>query len=93
MSAVRDAKLKPLGHQQIANPATSTALTVPAGAQYALLNCSAGTAIRLRGDAGAPTASLGIRLEVGARLWWTGELTKVRVIQETAGTLDVEYFA
>lgn len=92
MAGTKDQVLLPKGHEQIANPATSTPLTVPAGAQFALLNCSAGTAIRLRGDDGAPTASLGIRLELNAKLWWNADLTKVNVIQETAGTLDVEYF-
>ena len=93
MAGVKDQVLKPLGHQQIANPAASTALTVPDGASYAFLNCTAGTAIRMRGDAGAPTASLGCRLAAGDKLWWNGDLRSIRVIQETTGTLDVEYFA
>lgn len=93
MAGMKDQVLKPLGHQQIVNPAASTALTIPDGAQYVFLNCTAGTAIRMRGDAGAPTASLGVRLAAGDKLWWNGDITKIRVIQETAGTLDVEYFA
>lgn len=93
MAGMKDQVLKPLGHQQIVNPGSSTALTVPDGAQYAFLNCTAGTAIRLRGDAVAPTAAVGVRLAAGDKVWWNGDIKQVRVIQETAGTLDVEYFA
>lgn len=90
---MRDAILKPMGHEQIASPAASTALTVPAGAKYALLNCTA-VGIRLRGDAVAPTAAIGILLDPNAKLWWNGDLSKVRVIQSAAGgILDVEYFS
>lgn len=90
---MRDAVLLPKGHEQIASPAASTPLNVPAGASRALLNCTA-VGIRLRGDAGVPTAALGILLEPNAKLWWVGDLSKVRVIQSAAGgILDVEYFA
>lgn len=99
MSAVRDAILDPRGHQQIVNPVASTALTIPAaGASYALLNCTAGAdGIRLTGDgATTPTAAIGIKLELNAKLWWAGDLRSVRVIRAGVGgadTLDIEYFA
>lgn len=93
MAGVKDTPLQPKGYEQIVNPAASTALTVPDGAKFALFNVSAGTAIRMRDDGTAPTATTGLRLILEDKYWYTGKLSAVRVIQQTSGTLEVLYYA
>jgi len=96
MSAVRDAKLKPKGYQQILAAtldAGATNLTVPAGASYALLKAEA-QAIRWRDDGVAPTTSAGMIIDVGDEFWYTGELSAIEFISDTAGAiLNVSYYA
>ncbi len=86
--------LKPLGHQQITSLGSAVALTVPAGAQRALMSAT-GQNVRLRDDGTNPTTSVGIRIVAGT--WhpflYEGDLAAVRVIQEAASaTLDVAYY-
>ena len=53
----------PLGYQQITSLAASTALTVPPGANVALIDCEA-QAVRWRDDGTAPTAAIGMTMAV-----------------------------
>ena len=92
MSAVRDAKLKPKGYQQINGLAAATALTVPAGAYYALIKCETAT-VRWRDDGVDPTAAVGMLLDVGDEFWYTGELSKIKFIQTAASVLNVCYYS
>ncbi len=92
---MKDTPLSPTGsYQQLVNPATSTALTVPPGARYAMLNVEGANGIRMRDDGTAPTATVGILLTAGTNYWYTGKLAAVRVIAGgAAGTLNVLYYA
>lgn len=82
-----------LGYQQIGTLTTAQSLTVPAGAISALIVCEA-QAVRWRDDGVAPTASVGMPLAVGAYLELSGDLSGVKVIEQTAGgKLNVTYFA
>ena len=91
------------GHQQIASPAASTALTIPTAFNgrevkpNAVLMSASTQAIRWRADGGAPTSTVGHvlpnALTVGAPpLYYDGDLTALRFIQVTAGgLLDITY--
>lgn len=83
---------RPLGYQQITSLSSSTALTVPAGAVACIITCSV-QAIRWRDDGVVPTGSVGYPLAVGAELEYTGQLDKMRIIEQTASaTIDICYY-
>jgi hypothetical protein len=93
MAGVKDQSLDPKGFQQLASPASSTGLTVPAGARFAMFNVSGQTCV-FRDDGVAPTATVGMLLTVGTNYWYTGDLSAVRFIQATAGgNVNVSYYA
>lgn len=89
-----------LGYQQIVEPATATALAVPAGATKALIQNSGTVTARGRFDGATtpPTANTGFVIPVGPEngvLLSFGEaaLGTTRVIRTAAGvTLDITYF-
>ena len=93
MAAVRDAKLKPKGYQQISNVAAAVGLTVPVGAQYALLKTET-QSVRWRDDGTDPTAAIGMVIDVGDEFWYTGELSAIKFIETAASAkLNVSYYA
>lgn len=92
---IADARMTPLGHQQItaATLATAQTLTVPTGAVYALIQAvsSTGIKVRWRDDGTAPTATVGMQL--GSDMWYVGDLAALKFIREAAGvTLEVSYY-
>jgi hypothetical protein len=90
---VRDGNLLPKGYQQITAPAAATALTVPDGARYALIKTET-QAIRWRDDAVDPTAAIGMLVDIGDEFMYTGQLSKIKVIQAVAGAVvNVSYYA
>ena len=95
MGMVKDARLKAKGYQQIVNPGSSTALTVPSGSQYAMFNVEGANGIRFTDDGTTPTASVGMLLTAGTNYWYTGyDLADVRVIAGgAAGTLNILYYS
>lgn len=82
----------PMGHQQIA-PTTSTALTVPAGARFALIGTSV-QAVRFTDDGTTPTLILGVRISVEqGPFWYSGNLASLLFFNDVAGALvDVLYY-
>jgi hypothetical protein len=98
--AIKDVSAN-MGYQQIAGLAASTALTVPTKdvggiqktARIALLQAES-QAIRWRDDGTAPTASVGMILNVGdAPYPYDGDLTAIRLIQVAAtANLNVSYY-
>ncbi len=81
----------PLGYQQI-TPTSVQSLTVPAGANQALLVAEV-QGIRIRDDGVAPTTSVGWLLPVNVPFLYTGTLTAVQVINATSGgILNVLYY-
>lgn len=83
---------KPLGYQQITNVATSVGLTVPAGAQRALIQPT-GQAVRWRDDGTDPTATVGMRIALNGELFYDGDLSVIEFIQEAAGAvLNIAYY-
>lgn len=82
-----------LGFEQITPGAVSTALTVPAGARLAVIQSSV-AAMHWRDDGTAPTAAIGMHIANGGELRYDGELTKIRIIQVSAGAIaNVSYYA
>lgn len=82
-----------LGYQQITNVSASVGLTVPAGANFAIIQAEA-QAVRWRDDETAPTAAIGMRLAVGSELRYDGDLNKIRFIEEAASAkLNISYYS
>ena len=93
MPVVYDAKLTPLGYQQITSLVAAAALTVPAHASLAIIQAT-GQSVRWRDDAVDPTATVGMTLAVGESLRYTGNLAALKVIQTAAtAVLNVSYYA
>ena len=83
----------PLGYQQITSLSTATALTVPGGANLAIIECET-QSVRWRDDGTAPTASVGMLLATGSYFIYNGNLSAIEFIQTTASaSLSVSYYA
>jgi hypothetical protein len=83
---------EPLGYQKITSLSASTALTVPAGAKRALIRPET-QGVRWRDDGTAPTASVGMPLDAGETLPYSGDLKAIRFIEQTASAaLNVAYY-
>ena len=82
----------PLGYQQIVGLASSTALTVPGGATYALISME-GAMARWRDDGVAPTGSIGMPINSGPVERFSGDLAALRFIT-TGGsaTLNASFY-
>lgn len=83
-----------LGYQQITSLSSATALTVPAGTEYAIIQCES-QAVRWRGDGAttSPTASVGMRLTTSGELRLEEQLTRVKFIEEAASAkLNISYY-
>jgi hypothetical protein len=83
-----------LGYQQMTSLAAAANLpSIPSGASRAIL-VAEGQAVRFRDDGVDPTAGVGMPLAVGTIFEYTGDLSKIRVIQQSASaTLNVAYYA
>ncbi len=89
---MREGPVQPKGYQQITSLAAAVALTVPTGSRYAMLKCTA-QSVRIRDDGTDPTTAIGMLIDVGDELWYTGKLSRVKVIQTAvSATLDVLYY-
>jgi hypothetical protein len=83
----------PLGYQQLTSMSSAKQLTVPGGANAALLVAEA-QAVRWRDDGTAPIATVGMLLPVGIDgFFYTGNLGAIQFIAATAGAiLNVSYY-
>lgn len=87
--------LKPLGHQQLTSLATAASLTVPDGAQRALM-VSQSKDVRWRDDGTSPTTTVGMLILTTADtpFEYLGDLSTFKVIEvDTSAKLDVSYYA
>lgn len=83
----------PLGYQQITSLSSAQALTVPTGARWAFIIPET-QAVRWRDDGTNPTASVGWLMAAGSALSYTGDLSAIRFIEQTASAkLNVSYYA
>lgn len=84
--------LVPKGYQQIITVGIASALSVPAGAVYALITAEHDT--RWRDDGTDPTPLVGTPLFAGWCIWYIGPLTAYRIIGQALGAIvDVSYYA
>lgn len=82
-----------LGYQQITSLSSATGLTVPPGANYALIIPET-QAVRFRDDGTDPTASVGMPLSTGAAFQYDGDLNKIKFIEQSASAkLNISYYA
>lgn len=82
---------QPLGYKQI-TVAASTAIVPPVGALRALIRTETQD-VRWRDDGVAPTATVGFPLAVGDTLEYTGDLTAIRFIEQTASAkLNIAFY-
>jgi len=87
-----DTQLVPLGYQQIADLSDVAKLHPPTGAVYALITV-AGQTVRWRDDRTYPTASVGMQIRDGRELWYTGDLSSIAFIEESAGAeLNIAFY-
>jgi hypothetical protein len=80
---IADDKLDPQGYYQITSLATAKSIAGGNG-RLALIQCL-GQNVRWRDDGTDPTSTVGIRLHAGESFWYTGDIKKFRVIEETTG--------
>lgn len=81
-----------LGYQQITSLSSATALTVPAGAAYAIVQAET-QAVRWRADGTSPTASVGMTIPAGGELQLEAALSTIKFIEvTTSAKLNVHYF-
>jgi len=80
---VADAAVEPAGYRQISSPSTATGVQMGEGrvALIQVLNQN----VRYRDDGTDPTDSFGVRIHAGESIWYTGDLRKVKFIEEASG--------
>ena len=90
--SIYDGTYTPLGYQQITGLSSVQTLTVPAGATHALIRVE-DQAVRWRDDGTDPTASIGMPLAADDERLYSGDLSAMGFIEETASAkLNVSYY-
>lgn len=85
-------KHNPLGYEQITGLSAAKGLTPVAGARFALIVPESQN-VRFRDDGTDPTASVGMQLTAGTYLEYTGNLGRLRFIEEAASAkINVTYY-
>lgn len=90
-----EAVRSPTGYQQIVEPQSSTALTVPSNTTLALVQNNGTQPVRYRIDGPSPTTSMGMRINAGEELELIGAsaVSAAKFIREAQGvTLDVQFY-
>ena len=84
-----------LGYQQITTVSSSVGLTIPTGTDPTYVIIVAQTqAVRWRDDGVAPTASVGMPLDVGVAFRYDGDLRRIRFFEQAASAaLNVSYYS
>ena len=84
--------LRPLGYQQITSLSSAVGLTVPTGATVALISPES-QSVRWRDDGTNPISSVGMVLNAGDYIFYTGYLEKIKFIEVTASAkLNISYY-
>lgn len=87
-----DGNIEPIGYEQINDLSSAQALTVPAGADIALIQAR-DQAVRWRDDGTNPTALIGMVIGDGLDIFYTGDLDAIRFFEVSAGAeLNVSYY-
>jgi hypothetical protein len=87
-----DAKLVPLGYEQITSLSSAQGLQPPAKTRVAVIQAVTQN-VRWRDDGTDPTAAIGMQLAVGRDMLYTGNLAAIRFIEEAASAeINVSYY-
>jgi len=90
--AITESVLAPKGYEQITGLSSVKTLTVPADAQFALIQAESKD-VRWRDDGTNPTSSVGMLLAAGADVWYANDLSKVKLIETAASAkVNVAYY-
>ena len=90
--AITEAGLTPKGYEQITGLSSVKTLTVPADAQFALIQVESKD-VRWRDDGTDPTASVGMLLLANQDIWYANDLSKLKFIETAASAkLNVAYY-
>jgi hypothetical protein len=82
-----------LGYQQITDASTAVGLTIPTGANFAMIVAEA-QAVRWRDDGVDPTTTVGMPLSVGVDFSYDGDLKRIKFIAVVAGAIiNIAYYA
>jgi hypothetical protein len=84
----------PVGYQQITSLSAAAALTVPAGATFAIIDTES-QGVRWRDDGTDPTSTVGKPLPAtdGVDLFYDGDLSRIKFIEQAASAkLNVAYY-
>ncbi len=89
-----DARLKPAGYQQITDLSSAEALpSLPATGVVLVLVQAESQDIRWRDDGTDPTASVGMVIEAGQMLAYTGNPAALKLIETTASAkANISYY-
>lgn len=84
---------KAKGYQQLTSLAAATALTVPAGTSFALINAETQD-VRWRDDGTDPSATVGMLIAAGSTLQYeAADLAIIKFIQTAASAkLNISYY-
>lgn len=90
---VRDENIAPKGCVQMTSLGTATTLSsIPSNAKAALIQAESQN-VRWRDDGTAPTTGIGMQIAAGASIYYTGELSALKVIEEAASAkLNIAYY-
>ena len=77
-----DGTVEPAGYRQLA-PSSAMGISV-GGGRVALIQ-ALNQNVRYLDDGTNPTDALGVRIHAGESIWYTGDLTKIRFIEEASG--------
>ena len=87
-----DAKLIPLGYQQITGLSSVKSLTPPPNTRVALIQAISQD-VRWRDDGTDPSATVGMVLPATRDMLYTGDLANIRFIEVTASAqINVSYY-
>lgn len=90
---ISEAFIRPLGYEQITGLSSAKGLTPPAGARFALIQAES-QIVRWRDDGTNPTASVGMMIAATADMVYTGDLSKIKLIEATVSAkVNVSYYA
>lgn len=89
---VVDDKMNPKGYQQVTGLSSAKGITPPRESRVAVIQ-AAGQDVRWRDDGTDPTANVGMVLQNGRDMLYTGNMAKIKFIEITAGAeINISYY-
>lgn len=87
-----DAKLVPLGYQQIADLSSVVGLLPPSSVRVCIIQAITQN-VRWRDDGVPPTNGIGMVLEAGRDMLYTGDLVQIKFIEvAVSAELNISYY-